>query len=414
MLDFTQVVRELGKTIFENKKLYSLMKDRFQIALENLDELDSNWEGFQQRLKKDLNERSSFWHIPISKFKITEKYPLPNSIENYTVAAVDGSQIYPDRHEVTPCYLINLGIICLTYGGNPKAEMKSEALLFAKENEIFPRINGRKVQVNSALADFNRDILEREKLAEICLINSGNKNLFGLIDGTLIPWVLGTEIPGRFTPEDLKEGDFKRNILERYSNVYTQLYEAKIPFASYISSSRSNEITNFLRLNLCDQNQIDCKNCKPRLEKKEIACEKINGISDSELLENILEEGERTQVFLSTSEVLTARIDGEELFPSHLRIGFFFLKVQNEIARIEIPIWLTDFPEMLDFVHSQIYLQSQKGLGFPISIAEAHNFAVVSNREREKFYRLFEDTFTKEKFSVKLSNKQLNKRIKVT
>ncbi|KAA3597973.1 MAG: hypothetical protein DWQ06_12805 [Calditrichaeota bacterium] len=414
MLDFTQVVKELDKTIFENKKLYSVMKDRFKIALENFSELDSNWEEFQRRLKEDLNERNSFWHIPISKLKISEKFPLPNSIENYTVVAVDGSQIYPDSHEVTPCYLINLGIICLTYGENSNAEMNSEALLFAKEDEIFPRINGRKVQVNSALVDFNRDILEREKLSEICLSKLENTNLFGLIDGTLIPWVLGTEIPGRFTPDDLKEDNLKRDILERYSKVYAELYEAKIPFASYISSSRSNEVTNFLRLNLCDQNQIDCKNCKPRLEKKEITCEKINGISDSELLGEILEEGERTQVFLSTSEALNAKIEGEELFPFHLKIGFFYLKVQNEVARIEIPIWLTDFPEKLDFIHSQIYLQSQKGLGFPISIAEAHNFAVVSNRERETFYRLFENSFTKEKFSVKLSNKQLNKRIKVT
>ena len=43
-------------------------------------------------------------------------YGLPEMPRSHAVIAVDGSQIVPDKHEATLCYLLNAASITLFYG----------------------------------------------------------------------------------------------------------------------------------------------------------------------------------------------------------------------------------------------------------------------------------------------------------
>ena len=43
-------------------------------------------------------------------------------------------------------------------------------------------------------------------------------------------------------------------------------------------------------------------------------------------------------------------------------------------------------PALLDLVHAVAYDQAQKGDGYPVALAEAHQHVVVRNTERDLFY----------------------------
>ena len=99
-----------------------------------------------------------------------------------------------------------------------------------------------------------------------------------------------------------------------------------------------------------------------------------------------------------------------EKYKDH-QICFFYINVGNdEIARIEIPRWVADNEDNLNLVHFLIYDQVQKGMGYPITIQEAHNQAVVKNADRMQFYSILSRKMINNNIKVALSNKEIKKR----
>ncbi len=43
----------------------------------------------------------------------------------YGVVATDGSQIYPDKHQGVPCYVLNTGIAQFAYGETSRVQLSS-------------------------------------------------------------------------------------------------------------------------------------------------------------------------------------------------------------------------------------------------------------------------------------------------
>src|SRR5687767_1500159 len=58
----------------------------------------------------------SQWILPSWTGQLHEAIPVAQKLSQYSVVAVDGSQIYPDRHQGIACYLLNIGAIQLRYG----------------------------------------------------------------------------------------------------------------------------------------------------------------------------------------------------------------------------------------------------------------------------------------------------------
>ena len=67
---------------------------------------------------------------------------------------------------------------------------------------------------------------------------------------------------------------------------------------------------------------------------------------------------------------------------------FYYLNGGSEIARVEVPDWLADDPELLALSHAMLVKQCQLGLGYPVAISEAHEQAVITGHDREEFRRL--------------------------
>jgi hypothetical protein len=92
------------------------------------------------------------------------------------------------------------------------------------------------------------------------------------------------------------------------------------------------------------------------------------------------------------------------------RIVFFYLHVGTEIVRVEVPQWVAASPTLLDLVHAVAYDQAQKGMGYPIALAEAHQHAVVRGAERDLFYEMVTTVLLRRGMRATISPKNLGKR----
>ena len=120
------------------------------------------------------------------------------------------------------------------------------------------------------------------------------------------------------------------------------------------------------------------------------------------LFSKVLEPGERSSLFESSSKIL-------ELYGEH-RISFFYLNVGEEISRVEIPKWVAQDNDLLNLVHTLIFDQAKKGNGYPTALIEAHEQAVVKAKDRDFFYELVKEALVRSDFKVTLSRKGLSKR----
>jgi hypothetical protein len=67
--------------------------------------------------------------------------------------------------------------------------------------------------------------------------------------------------------------------------------------------------------------------------------------------------------------------------------------VGSEVARIEFPAEVAENPQVLQQALTLVLTQVQKGYGYPIALAEAHNQAVVRSTDRRRFFALLEQSF---------------------
>ncbi len=94
-------------------------------------------------------------------------------------------------------------------------------------------------------------------------------------------------------------------------------------------------------------------------------------------------------------------------YPSEHKIQFFYLKVGREIARVEFPAWVGDGD--LDLVHSLIYDQCQRGMGYPVALQRAHEQAVIHDGDRRQVEALIERIFATEAVPTQRSAKSVTK-----
>ena len=145
----------------------------------------------------------------------------------------------------------------------------------------------------------------------------------------------------------------------------------------------------------------DCdRNCPTARERD---CDKVAGIQDRELFAELLGQGERSALFISQSSVV------EKHYGEH-RVYFFYLRLNDEIARVEIPQWVAREDGLLDLAHSLVLDQCQRGQGYPVALSEAHEQAVVTTADRENFWQLVESLLVDEHLPTPVSGKSFSKR----
>lgn len=196
-----------------------------------------------------------------------------------------------------------------------------------------------------------------------------------MVDGSLIYWFL-EQLPV----------DARNCILPPILEAWQQMRNAQIPLMGYVSASRNVEAVNFLRLMACPHPAPDCASyCPNQLEK--VPCKVFDPLRDTALWTTQLKPGQRGTLWRSNARIL-------DLYEDQT-IYFCYVHVGAEIARIEIPAWVAKDTEMFDQALGLMLAQVQKGYGYPVAIAEAHNQAVVRGGDKTRFFALLEKQMIK-------------------
>jgi len=314
---------------------------------------------------------------------------------SFTVAATDGSHIDVDRHSSARCYLINIGKVVLHYGDSPGAMLDSDASLHFGDELVFtdPR-NGRRELIEGALLGVKRSIDELRALEQVSAELPGDRPTLALVDGSLILWGLSPRDYEGYIKEELLD----RQYLETLDRLERRAGSGGFALASYISYPRSAEVVNALRLWLCPHDIADCERGGCQRE-----CDAIAGVTDSDIFESFLEPGQRSAIFLSGSRFMQKHYGGH-------RVYFCYVRLDEEVARLEVPQWVAADETLVGMVHAIILDQCRRGHGYPVALMEAHEKAVVTGADREGFRLLMERALADERIDVRSSGKSRSKR----
>jgi hypothetical protein len=137
-------------------------------------------------------------------------------------------------------------------------------------------------------------------------------------------------------------------------------------------------------------------------EGKEKECERMAGLRDRDLFAGLLKPGERSPMFYSRSSIVRS-------YYGRHKVCFFYLNVDDEIARVEVPRWVVEMG-LTDLTHALVYDQCRRGQGYPVVLSEAHEQAVLTGADRERFWEMVEETMVREGMETKGSSKSDSKR----
>ena len=385
MLDLTKLAPQMQGLSQHLTAEASASRQRLELAQQHLIKANT--------CQQELAASQAKWRDRIIFANATPVEPLDTAItipvppKVHTVIATDGSQIAPNHHEIAYCYLLNIGRVVLHYGQNLHPLLDSIPEVYYRPEDLYV---SRQWGISTEdWMSHCRTVSEIVMLAELASIPQTAPAL-AMVDGGLVYWFL-EQLP-------LEARD---RILPPILKAWRQMREAKIPMIAYLSASRNVESLNFLRFLACPHPVPDCLSHCQHMER--YPCQVFESLRDTSLWGSTLQPGQRSPIWRSNARIL-------ELYEEQ-RIYFCYVHVGTEIARIEFPAWVKEDPTMLDQALGLILAQVQKGYGYPVAIAEAHNQAVVRGGDRTRFFALLERQMIKAGIkNVSISYKEARKR----
>ena len=332
--------------------------------------------GRLDALKKKIALSKTTWLVA-EPVEVIDRHILPpEPPADFTVIATDGSHIDVDRHHAMLCYLINIGSVMLRYGDKPDAFLDSRPVIYSDDTElVITSPDGlREVPIEGNLLGIKRSVEECRQLAELARELPSGCTALALMDGSLILWNLEAY------PEFVAEAMLDKSYLTCMDEIHRLTSDKNIVVASYISFPRSTDVVNALRVAVCPRDFVDSDRCIDCTARE---CYAISGVYDRDLFSRILKPGERSALFISPSKI-------QKRYGRHL-VYFFYLRLDGEIARVEIPRWVAEDKQRVDLVHMLVLDQSRRGQGYPVALSEAHEKAVVTGRDRDNFWRMIDN-----------------------
>lgn len=319
------------------------------------------------------------WPVPLWQGNLGDIIAVQKVDYSHVVFSVDGSQIYPDRHNVLSCCLINTGSVVLPYSCEGKrVQLFSDPTVFAGVDEnqqpfTTDGVNCKRQELElRAGLDLGKQIKKEYGTDVPCVL---------FFDGSLIFWHLSS-----------KEIDVRDHFLNAYLALLDELYQEQTLLCWYISMPKSKELMSLVRLYLCNFD----------VEKKELY-ESVDSVIDSGIMYSVLEPYTRSIVFSNHSSI-------SAYYPNHLRPFFFYVHTGTEIGRVEIPSWVAQDEAKINLIAQIVIDQCIKGGGYPVALAEAHEQAVVKGPDREFFYHFLQKMGMERNHTQSISRKSLKKR----
>ncbi|MBA7524010.1 hypothetical protein ES705_16147 [subsurface metagenome] len=393
-LDLTKVVAQVGGMV---ARLRAGVEERQKRLQRTLDVLHGQSDTID-RLTRKIAASKTTWLVAGLVDGLDPHYKASPTPTEFTIIATDGSHIDVDRHKSTRCYLINIGTVILHYGASPGATLDSFPYLYSGDKELViapTNVKGREQPIEGTLLGIKRSVDECHQLVELAAELPQDSPALALLDGSLILWGLEAY------PEFVTEALLNKGFLGYLDDMRKLNNGKKLALASYISLPRSTDVVNALRVALCPHDPADCDRYCPPNKTRE--CDAVAGIQDRELFSNLLSQGERSAVFTSQSSIVQKHYGRHQVY-------FFYIQVDDEISRVEIPQWVAMDENLLNLVHTLVLDQCQRGQGYPVALSEAHEKAVVTGVDREEFWQLVESFLVEEHLPTLSSAKSRSKR----
>ncbi len=411
MLDLTKLAQQLQGLSQHLSQEATAAQKRLDLALQFLQQASDRQAELVQT-HQEWRDRLAFTAaVPVEP--LTTQVEIQSPPPRYTVIATDGSQIAPSHHEIAYCYLLNIGRVVLHYGQNRQPLLDSLPEVFYRAEDLYlSRQWGIRTE---EWMGHRRTVSEVTVLAELAMALTATATaesrdrdakpdspnpppevpppLLAMVDGSLIYWFL----------EPLPT-EARALILPPLLRAWAQLRQRRVPLIGYLSAARSGESSNFLRLQACPYPTPDCfQHCYREVEpssttrtrsdrtanrqlslplSQQPPCHCFDPLRDTALWAARLAPGHRGPLWRSSARILEQYGDQS--------IYFCYVHVGTEIARIECPAWVAEDPELLERALSLTLAQVQKGYGYPVALAEAHNQAVVRGGDRSRFFALLE------------------------
>ena len=331
------------------------------------------------------------WPFAVPLEPLLTAVPLPVEPPDHAVLAADGSQIDVDSHGLVHCFLINVGWAALRYGRKPEAALSNHPQVLHQDQDLFvPSDDGQYQSVDEQLLSLLRTVAEMERLADLATEWRDRPSLLAVADGNLVRWEFGGRRPD---PSRLA-------LLRRYTSALTRFRTLGVPVCSYISRPNAREVSNalsLLALQSCSENPATCVRCRGR---REGLCSLMRQLPDRSLF-SYLRPGERSGLFRALAPVL-------EHYPPADRINFFYMRLPDELVRVELPSWACE-GEHLERIQSLIVGQCARGHGYPVALMEAHEQAVIHGPAREAFRQLVLQALNAHDLEASISAKRLSK-----
>lgn len=357
-LDFQQVreqVRRLGEKAPARQRELNL---KLELARELLKNNSENIHALRQKVQRVVqhDDPSLRCALPVSE-ALTASFPPPPLNERLTILAADGSQITPDRHEEVEYGLINVGAICMQLGtADPPQTWIESTLLF--DEDLYTR-HGTITDATLALL---RDLNERAILAD--LAEDLPPPVVSFTDGPMELW--GSKDGGEAVTE------FQQS-LSQYLQALERLHQLGVATAGYVDKPNANLVVRLLEVaHLAETELAGIREHHP-----------LRGITDRALLLTIIPPGHRSAVFAMQSQ-------SAHNYSGPLSLHFFYMNVGHpekpSLARVEVPGWVVENPDLLGNLHAALVSQCQI-LGnrpYPYVLHRAHETAKVSLPEKEQ------------------------------
>lgn len=303
---------------------------------------------------------------------------------HHTTFAADGSQILPVKEFSIPVAAVQVAwfINAHTHAGSYEKNVEFQVLA---PQELMIEYNGER-NISEQAVNLRRFALEINTLCRLMQEVAADpaqmeKRPLAFFDSSLV-----ISFVDRLQQEQRTE----------YTELVLKLLrcseETRVPLIGYVDTSYARDLTHLL------------ENCfsLPESEK----------IHDAQLVNGLLKWGDRTPLFVCARGSADKKQQGVlEGFAEYRRgIGFTYLKTHASLppARLEIPLWIAEqgwLDDVLDLIRAEVIV----GNGYPYVLETADAAAVISARDRDAFYAIFQKFAEEQRIDLRISQKAVSK-----
>ena len=295
-----------------------------------------------------------------------------------TTFAADGSQILPSKDFSVPVAAVQVG-----WFENPHTVnggyVKDARFEIIPPSEVMVRTGGA--------TEISEQAVHRRR--------------YGMEVGAIKNYILQTSGRG-FDPErppvvffdsllvisfaELLPDDQREYYVAEITSLLATSKKTGIPIVGYIDTSFARDLINMLQV------AFDLDDAQ-----------KIN---DAGLLSSRMKWGDRSVLFrCARCGILDSY--GEEW---RRHIAFLYLKTSSDASpsRLDVPLWVYE-RGLLGYVVDTVRGEVIVGNGYPYAIEAADQTAVITTRDREAFYALFQEFAEREHMNLRISRKAISK-----